>query len=79
MSDFTHHTPRSTVALVTEALNHLYLIEPPGLREPIRSMLRATAERCAGQASLLGLPVNFDLEVAEALVEESRGQAVGDG
>lgn len=67
-----HHSPRSAAALLSEALNHIDLIEPPGAREPIRHMFRAAIEICVTSRSLLGKPVVFALDLAQALVDEDR-------
>lgn len=64
------HTPRSAAVLLTDALDHLALVEPPALREPVRMMLRAGIEQCAISSSLLGKPVGHVLRMAQALVDE---------
>ena len=68
----TTHTPRSASALLSDALGHLNLIEPPAAREPVRGMLRAAIEECTISNSLLGKRINYVLELAEALVAASR-------
>jgi hypothetical protein len=64
------HTPRSAAALLSEALSHLDKIQPPAAREPVRQMFRAAIETCALSRSLLGMPVVYVLELAQALVDE---------
>lgn len=66
------HTPRSAAALLSEALGHLDIVEPPAAREPIRSMFRAGTERCAISTSLLGLPMVYELDLAQAIVDAAR-------
>lgn len=67
-----NHTPRSGALLLTDALTHLELLEPAAAREPVRLMFRAGIELCADSRSLLGKPVNYLLELAEALVDEGQ-------
>lgn len=62
-------TPRSAALLLSDALTHLDRIQPPAAREPIRGMFRAEIERCAMSNSLLGRPVNYVLELAQAIVD----------
>lgn len=62
------HTPRSAALLLSDAIEHLDRVEPSEAREPIRGMLRAAIERCALSKSLLGQPVNYVLELAQAIV-----------
>jgi hypothetical protein len=64
--------------LLTDALDHLDLIEPPAARAPIRLMLRGGIEQCAMSRSLLGKPVNFVLELAQVLVDEGRRRSPAD-
>jgi hypothetical protein len=68
----TQHNPRSAASVLTEALGYVHLIEPPGAREPIVAMLRATVELCVTSPTLLGKPVRYVMELAEALVQEVR-------
>jgi hypothetical protein len=72
--DANEHTPRSAAALLSNALGHLDLIEPPAAREPIRLMFRATIEQCTVSATLWGQPVRYVLELAQALVDASRSR-----
>lgn len=64
------HTPSSAVALLSKALSHLDKVQPSGAREPVRQMFRAGIETCAMSRSLLGMPVVYVLELAQALVDE---------
>lgn len=73
----TAHTPRSASVLLSDALGHLDLIEPPAAREPIRAMLRAAIEECVVSNSLLGKRLNYVLELAEALVTAPQESAPG--
>lgn len=66
------HSPRSAAVLLSEALNRIDLIEPPGAREPIRTMFRAAIEMCVVSRSLLGKPVVYVLQLAQSLVDEDR-------
>jgi hypothetical protein len=63
------YTPRSAALLFSEAIEHIDRLDPPAVREPIRNMFRAEIERCAISTSLLGKPVNYALDLAEAIVE----------
>lgn len=74
MIDANEYTPRSAAALLSNALGHLDLVEPPTAREPIRQMFRATIERCTASDTLLGQPVQYVLELAQALVDASRSR-----
>lgn len=67
------HTPSSAVLLLSDALTHLDCVEPPAAREPIRGMLRAAIEQCAVSKSLLGLPLNYVLELAQAILDAAVG------
>ncbi|MFG2001623.1 hypothetical protein ACGFNU_20975 [Spirillospora sp. NPDC048911] len=60
--------------LLTDALDHLALVEPRALREPVRMMLRAGIEQCAISSSLLGKPVGHVLMLAQALVDEGHSR-----
>lgn len=66
------HSPRSAAVLLSEAIDRIDLIEPPGAREPIRSMFRAAIEMCAVSHSLLGQPMVYVLQLAQSLVDEDR-------
>jgi hypothetical protein len=72
----TEHTPRSAALLITDALAHLDLVEPPAAREPIRHMLRAGIEQCTMARSLLGKPVNHVIALAQALVGAAESTSV---
>jgi hypothetical protein len=65
-------TPRTAALLFSEAIEHIDSLEPPAVRAPIRDMFRAEIERCALSRSLLGQPVNYMLELAEAIVGEPK-------
>jgi len=75
MSTAMEHTPRSASVLLAEALGHLDLVEPAAAREPIRSMFKAGIELCAVSTSLLGKPVAFVLDLAQALVDQAEAGA----
>ncbi len=72
------HSPRSAAVLLTRALDLLDLVEPPAAREPIRQMFRATIELCAVSGSLLGHPVRYVLELAQALVDHDLARLITD-
>lgn len=72
MPTATDHTPRSAAVLLSAALGHLDLVEPPAARKPIRSMFRAGIERCALSTSLVGLPMVYELDLAQAIVDTAR-------
>lgn len=63
------HSPRSAVALLSEALSHVDKIEPSAAREPVRQMFRAAIEMYAVSRNVLGQPVVYVLELARALVD----------
>lgn len=62
-------SPRAASAILTDALGHLDQVQPPGVREPIRLILRAAIETCVVSPSLIGLPVMGAIELARALVD----------
>jgi hypothetical protein len=68
------HTPRSAARLLSDALGHLDLLQPEAAREPVRLMFRAGIEKCVLSRSLLGLPMNFVLQLAQALVDEAAAE-----
>jgi hypothetical protein len=70
----TDHSPRTAVVLLSDALGHLDLVEPASAREPIRQMFRAAIEVCAIRTSLLGTPIAYTLELAQALVDDAAGR-----
>lgn len=69
------HTLRSAVVLLTRALEHIDLVQPESLRPVIRLMLSAAIEKCAVSRGLWGLPLGYDIELAQRLIEaaESSG------
>lgn len=75
----------AAISLLEQAATALAIgapITPEGLREPVRHHLRATIELCRGARSLWGLPVNYALEMAAAILDTHTGQqkeVVGDG
>lgn len=62
-------SPRSASSLLSEALAHLDVIQPPALRDPIRNIFRAGIEMCVTSPSLLGLPIQYTIELAQAVVD----------
>lgn len=81
MINATDYTPRRAIALLTLALGRLDLIQPPGLREPIRHLLRAACELCAlqppdSEAALVGRPLNYELTIAHELVNAATSDVV---
>lgn len=69
MSD---HSPRSATVLLLRALGYVDLIEPASARTPIKRMFEATIELCAVSSSLLGRPVGYVLDLAQALVDAAK-------
>lgn len=65
------HTPRSAANLLSHALGHVELIEPPAARGPVRAMLLAAIEQCVVSLSLLGKPVVNVLNLAQCLIDEA--------
>lgn len=63
------HSPRSASSLLSGALAHLDVIQPPALREPVRDILRAGIEICVSSRSLLGKPVQHTLNLAQAVMD----------
>lgn len=65
--------PRAVRALLVAALDHLDVVRPTALRAPIENILRAKIELCgrlaAADRSMLGRPVMYDIELAEALLD----------
>ena len=75
------HSPRSASALLSGALAHLDVIQPPALRGPVRDILRAGIEMCVTSRSLLGKPIQHTIHLAQAVMdtansEEHRGDEV---
>lgn len=68
------HTPRSAAVLLSDALEHIDLVSPPGARGPIRMMFRAGIEMCATSRSLLGKPVVHTLALAQSILDASRDE-----
>lgn len=66
------HSPRSASALMTDALVHLDTVQPPSLQEPVRNILRAGIELCSISRSLLGLPIQYTLDLAQAIVDTAQ-------
>jgi hypothetical protein len=64
----TNHSPRSASALLSGALAHLDVIQPPELRGPVRDILRAGIEMCVTSRSLLGKPIQHTIELAQAVM-----------
>jgi hypothetical protein len=64
----TSHSPRSASGLLSGALAHLDVIQPPELRGPVRDILRAGIELCVGSRSLLGKPITPALDLAQAVM-----------
>lgn len=70
----TEHTPRSASMLLSGALAHLDVIQPPDLRGPVRDILRAGIEICVGSRSLLGKPILPALDLAQAVMNAAAFQ-----
>jgi hypothetical protein len=65
----TNHSPRSASALLSNALGHLDVIQPAALRGPVRNILRAGIEICMTSRSLLGLPIQHTIDLAQAVMD----------
>lgn len=68
------HSPRSASVLLSGALAHLDVIQPPALREPVRDILRAGIELCVGSRSLLGKPIQHTLRLAQAVMDTANSE-----
>lgn len=64
----TEHSPHSASVLLSGALAHLDVIQPPDLRGPVRDILRAGIELCVTSRSLLGTPIQYTLDLAQAVM-----------
>jgi hypothetical protein len=65
----TNHSPRSASVLLSGALAHLDVIQPPELRGPIRDILRAGIELCVSSRSLAGKPIQHTIHLAQAVMD----------
>jgi hypothetical protein len=74
----TDHSPRSASVLLSGALAHLDVIQPPALRGPVRDILRAGIELCVGSRSLLGKPIQYTLDLAQAVMDTVTSEERGD-
>jgi hypothetical protein len=74
----TDHSPRSASMLLSGALAHLDVIQPPDLRGPVRDILRAGIELCVGSRSLLGKPIQHTLRLAQAVMDTANSEERGD-
>ena len=63
-----NHSPRSASVLLSGALAHLDVIQPPELRGPVRDILRAGIELCVSSRSLIGKPIQHTLDLAQAVM-----------
>ena len=63
------HSPRSAAVLLSGALAHLDVIQPPDLRGPVRDILRAGVEMCVGTRSLLGKPIVHTIRLAQTIMD----------
>jgi len=68
------HSPRSASVLLSGALAHLDVIQPPALREPVRDILRAGIELCVGSRSLAGKPIQHTLRLAQAVLDAAESE-----
>jgi hypothetical protein len=68
------HSPRSASVLLSGALAHLDVIQPPDLRGPVRDILRAGIEMCVTSRSLLGKPILPALDLAQAVMNAAAFQ-----
>lgn len=58
----------AAIALLEAAQANLDRVEPPELRDPLRYHFAAMLELCRAHRSLLGLPVNHAIQMAQAIV-----------
>lgn len=65
-----------TIAVLERAVPLVDLIEPESLRAPLAGLFRARAQELRQVRSVLGQPVVFAVQLAEALIVEEmrRGQ-----
>lgn len=63
------HSPRSAAVLCARAIGLLHLVQPEGLREPMRLAFTACIEQCSVSRSLLGHPLVATLQMAQVLVD----------
>lgn len=68
------HSPRSASSLLSGALAHLDVIQPPALRAPVRDILRAGIEVCVSSRSLLGKPVQHTINLAQAVMDAAEAE-----
>lgn len=68
------HSPRSASSLLSGALAHLDVIQPPALQEPVRDILRAGIEICVSSRSLIGKPVQHTLNLAQAVMDAAEAK-----
>ncbi|WP_432845990.1 hypothetical protein ACQPXB_35955 [Amycolatopsis sp. CA-161197] len=74
MTAASDHSPRSASVLLSGALAHLDVIQPPDLRGPVRDILRAGIEVCVTSRSLLGKPIRPALDLAQAVMNAAAFQ-----
>lgn len=60
----------ATIALFQAAQDNLAVVEPEGLREPLRWFFAAKVQLCRGHSSILGLPLNYAIQMAEAITSK---------
>lgn len=65
----TSYTPRAASALLSGALSRLDVIQPEDLRGPVRDILRAGIELCVSSRSLIGKPIQYTIDLAQAIID----------
>lgn len=70
-------TPYEATALLTEALNHIDLVEPAVIREPVAQVLGKALSIAHQAPTLWGQPVRYALLIAHGLVREFHQQQTG--
>jgi len=65
----TDYTPRAASSLLSSALARLDVVQPEGLRDPVRDILRAGIEVCVSSRSLLGKPIQYTIDLARAIID----------
>lgn len=60
----------ATIALFETAQANLGRVEPAGLREPLWWFFAAKIQLCRANRTILGLPVNYAIDMAKAITGE---------
>lgn len=60
----------ATIRLFEAAQANLAVVEPQSLREPLRWFFAAKVQQCRAHSSILGLPLNYAIQMAEAVTAQ---------